>query len=420
MKVLFISHQATRTGAPASLLALMTYFREKCGWDMRTLLATGGPHEAAFARVAPTERFDRYIRFKGQQSAVRSRIMLAKIMVYRLRNGWRPRKAWTYFMHEWRVRTAAVRQAKHEEALRARLLKWRPDIIYSNTVTNGPMLRALDLGVPVVVHARELAPMWRRLSDDGRRSLVEDPVWYLAVSEAVRDDLVSDLGIAGDKISIAPVALIPGDIEHLAQAVSCEDIRRELGAAPGDILVGGVGTTIPRKGCASMIRVAGQCMSAAQRIVFAWVGDGRFLQDYQRQASHLDNIRFVGERTNPYPYIRAFDILLMCSRCDPFPRVNLEAGLLRTPVVAFRNSGGSREYIENDAGIVVEGHGAEGMAEAAIRLAEDAGLRQRMGERGRQKVLERYNISTVAPRIAEQVEAIVRDHGRQKDVASPS
>ena len=53
-KILFISHDASRTGAPTLLLNLIRGVRERKEWDVRILLRAGGPLESQFQELGET------------------------------------------------------------------------------------------------------------------------------------------------------------------------------------------------------------------------------------------------------------------------------------------------------------------------------------------------------------------------------
>lgn len=76
------------------------------------------------------------------------------------------------------------------------------------------------------------------------------------------------------------------------------------------------------------------------------VGEGQELTrlyDIAKAGNLLPFVRFPGRKENPYPYMKAADLLFCPSREESFGIVLLEAMLLRTPVVATRTLG--TEYV---------------------------------------------------------------------------
>jgi glycosyltransferase involved in cell wall biosynthesis len=64
------------------------------------------------------------------------------------------------------------------------------------------------------------------------------------------------------------------------------------------------------------------------------------------ESKDLKNVYFKSFVRNPFSYIKQADILLMCSRCEAFGRVTVEAMMLKKPVIGS-NSGGTVELIKD-------------------------------------------------------------------------
>lgn len=78
------------------------------------------------------------------------------------------------------------------------------------------------------------------------------------------------------------------------------------------------------------------------------LGEGPLDSDLQQQRERLgltEVVRFIGFQSNPYPYLRHADLLVLSSRYEGMPNVVLEALALGTPVVAVDCSGGVKEIL---------------------------------------------------------------------------
>src|SRR5271163_148455 len=124
--ILFISHDASRTGAPIALLTFLRWLRANTEYRFEILLGRGGPLEADFesvartttADVAPGARLDHPPQGVSQV----------------LKNAWRGKK----------FRSLAKRLSD-------------VDLVYSNTLQNGSLLRDLwHPGQNVLSHVHEL------------------------------------------------------------------------------------------------------------------------------------------------------------------------------------------------------------------------------------------------------------------------
>ena len=107
--------------------------------------------------------------------------------------------------------------------------------------------------------------------------------------------------------------------------------------------------------------------------------------ELERQASGLgvrDDVVFTGWLSNPYPYLRRADLLVLPSEEEGFGLVLVEAMALGVAVVATDCPGGVRSVL-GDAGVLVD-NGDEAALRAAITalLADDT-ERQLLGKRGK-------------------------------------
>ncbi|HEV7382988.1 MAG TPA: glycosyltransferase, partial [Dyadobacter sp.] len=180
------------------------------------------------------------------------------------------------------------------------------------------------------------------------------------------------------------------------------------------IVIGGCGNAEWRKGNDIFNWIARNVIAKTSPlpVYFVWVGAGPQHQIYELIESDIrlmglsDRIILVPPTPQALDYINRFDMLLLSSREDPYPLVVLEAALQEIPVVCFEDAGGAPELIETDAGFVVPYLDINAAAEAIIKLVLDPGLRQLMGEKGRQKVLERHN----ADKSVGNIEAIIQKY----------
>ena len=108
-------------------------------------------------------------------------------------------------------------------------------------------------------------------------------------------------------------------------------------------------------------------------------------------------LHFIGVRNNPLDYIATFDIFALLSREDPFPLVVMEAAALQVPTVCFDKAGGSAEFIEHDAGIVVPYLDCRAFANACLGLLSDPIQRKTMAAKAMERVRLHHDIDVIVP-----------------------
>ncbi len=377
--VLFLSHDASRTGAPIFLLRLLQWLRDHRQISFRTLVVSPGELLPEFEATGPTDVLER-----------RSRLQRV--------------------CH--RLNLPFYDDSIHLRSLQESLSDSNIGLIYANTSATGKALDYLSfLGCPVICHVHELEQAIRQCDRDNNLNLVKRyATSYIAVSQAVRSNLLAKHGIAGDKVEVVHGFIpaqqcVPGEADESRAAV-----RRQLKIPKNARLACACGSIEPRKGPDLFLQVAGDLAKARGDLSahFVWIGgDKEQVRTMRRQARELrceDNVHFIGSRPDVRPYYDASDVFLLTSREDPFPLVMLEAALRGKPVVCFDNSGGAPEFVQHDAGFVVPGFAVDEMAGRLALLFGSEELRRSMGEAGRQRVLRHHDINTSAPRIVAMIQ----------------
>jgi glycosyltransferase involved in cell wall biosynthesis len=146
-------------------------------------------------------------------------------------------------------------------------------------------------------------------------------------------------------------------------------LRTLAGAAPEDLLVGGVGRLAESKGFDTLIRAFGAAALPQARLVIA--GEGRERASLERLASEVcpdGRIKFLGFRSDAKDLYQAFDLFVSPSRSEPLGRVLFEALDAGTPVLATRTQGPS-EILSRFPGRLVAIDDVQAMAEAIREIA---------------------------------------------------
>ena len=193
-------------------------------------------------------------------------------------------------------------------------------------------------------------------------------------------------------------------------------LRREWGAGDEDVLVGIVGrlTEIKNHGLfleAAALHKKGRAGAAARqgRVRFVIVGDGHLRAELEGQARALglsDDVKFAGLRDDPENFYPALDIVALTSRNEGTPLTLIEAMANARPTVATAVGGvvdllggGAESELRRphpwqvcERGVQVRPGDAEAFADALAHLVADAGLRQALGERGREYVERHYSV----------------------------
>ncbi|MEU6812149.1 glycosyltransferase family 4 protein [Streptomyces sp. NPDC046831] len=191
-----------------------------------------------------------------------------------------------------------------------------------------------------------------------------------------------------------------------------DEVRARLGLADRPVVVC-VSRLVPRKGQDTLIRAMPRILAAEPDAVLLVVGGGPYGSDLRRLARETgvaDSVRFTG--AVPWEELPAHygagDVFAMPCRTrrggldvEGLGIVYLEASATGLPVVAGDSGGAPDAVLDGETGWVVRGGVPEEAADRIVALLQDAGLRRRMGERGRQWVEEKWRWDLLAQRLEE-------------------
>ena len=111
-------------------------------------------------------------------------------------------------------------------------------------------------------------------------------------------------------------------------------------------------------------------------------------------------------------WYRQSTVFVMPSYYETFCISAVEAMAFGLPVVAT-TAGGLPEVVEDGVtGILVPPGDPQALAEAVVRLLRDPDMRERMGQAGRERVLEKFTVEQVVEEMLKLYHEVVFEHGR--------
>ncbi|CDH43067.1 glycosyltransferase family 4 protein [Candidatus Contendibacter odensensis] len=387
--VLFITHDASATGAPIILLSFLCWLKKNSDISFQILICKRGKLDQEFESVAPVWYLD-------DRSGLKARLRsLFRMLPFN------------------KSRFVSYRDV----ATRIRA-KMNIDLIYSNTVANGKILEALSLiDCPVITHIHELEFAIRIYAGEDFKYIKQHTDYFIVVANELQKNLTQKHNISHKKIECI-YGFIPNIIQKkIDRSTSKKALTQEIGLPNEARIIGGCGTVDWRKGCDLFIQLALaiKLCKPSFAVHFVWIGSkpsGAALLQLQYDIEHAeltDCVHFIGTRTNPLDYLAAFDVFALTSREDPFPLVMMEAASLEVPIVCFDRSGGGREFVQEDAGFVVPYLNILAMADRIMNLLHDEQKRKKLGAQAKEKVRKQHDINIVAPHILIRIEQMLKN-----------
>jgi glycosyltransferase involved in cell wall biosynthesis len=232
---------------------------------------------------------------------------------------------------------------------------------------------------------------------------------FVAVSSEVMDTHVPFLPDP-DRLSLVFNGIPTERFLHV-DASQLQALRVELGVNGAFPVLINVGRLHPQKDQMTLVRMMSTIREARPGAKLLIVGEGPEREPLQQEIHDRglqETVLLVGERHDIPQLLASGDVFLLSSTAEGLPLVVGEAMAAGKPVVAF-DLEPLREFVEDgSSGYLVTARSPEALAAAVLKVVDDASLRSTMGQRGRQIVLERFDISVCARQLETIYRSILR------------
>ena len=379
-KILFVSHDASRTGAPITFLTFINWFKNNSEIEFDILLLNGGNLFDQFSSLAPTYTHDKTI--------------FNHIIVKKL----------------YKKLTKKERKYKLPKKLRSK----KYNLIYINTCVSISIINELKLtyNCPVICHIHENSYSLKAYYNEiMKKSNLAQVDHFIAASESTKSNLIESYNIEAEKISLVYESI---SLEKMRKPNELKaNVLNELGLS-GAFIIGGCGLQSWRKGIDLFVQLGAVLnkIDPNNNIKLLWVGNlnDEFMTQFEYECKRLgieDKIIFTGEKKDPQNYFQVFDVFALTSREDPFPLVVLEVAAQQKPILFFEQSGGiGEQFINNESGFVVKYGDVYEMAQTVLRLQKNYSELTKVGTAG-ESLVQKFDVSQKGPELLSIVELYI-------------
>jgi colanic acid/amylovoran biosynthesis glycosyltransferase len=301
----------------------------------------------------------------------------------------------------------------------APILSWSPDVVHLGWLTSATkwMVRLPELDVPIIVSCRGSDLRIDPLVDAQYRQdvgLVFDRVDAVhCVSEELARQAIA-LGVDPAKVFVGAWGV---DTEFFSPAPAPDTTAASARVAGRVLRIVSVGRLHWVKGHEYALMALHQVRGTGLEVEYTIIGDAGAparasvltairdldLEDCVRVRDHLSPVDVREE-------LRRADIFLHASVSEGLSNATLEAMAVGLPVVVT-DVGGMRELVTDGVdGFAVPSRNPAALAAALLKLAADSDLRQKMGDRGRQRVVDDFDAESRTRAMLEQYQRLVREH----------
>jgi glycosyltransferase involved in cell wall biosynthesis len=268
----------------------------------------------------------------------------------------------------------------------------RPDIVHAHD-PHGVAMAALALSMstqlakPPLIASRRVD--FRLRGSALSRWKYRQVDCFICASRAIRTLLVS-AGVPEARVVTVHEGI---DLERVAAAPPA-NLHEELWLPHDAPIVGNVAALVPHKGQRHLVEAAALVVRQVPDARFVIAGEGELRESLERHIKehHLEkHVLLAGFRPDVLSVHKAFDVFVMSSVTEGLGTSLLDAMAAGKPIVATRTGGIPEVVVDEETGILVPPRDHQAMADAIVRLLNDAALRERMGQAGLERACQKFS-----------------------------
>lgn len=239
-----------------------------------------------------------------------------------------------------------------------------------------------------LIYDRPYTPWQKQIFAWGNRLLNHKTSRFIAVSQAIKRQLIEQENIPPEKIDVIYNGL---EIEDFTDYRSIDKL-----SLPSDRpIVGMIGRLIEEKGADLFLECASRINRVKPNAEFWIAGHGpqRPLLEHKAQALGIaNNTKFFGFHKDIAQFLDETDVVVVPSRTEGLSIVTLEAMARAKPVVAFQVGALPELIIPGQTGILIPAFDTNLMAQAVIRILNDTAYASYLGLNGYTRVIEEFTV----------------------------
>jgi glycosyltransferase involved in cell wall biosynthesis len=244
-------------------------------------------------------------------------------------------------------------------------------------------------GVPDIIYRRGIAvPVRNRLLN---RLLFRHVLTKLIANSKNTRDCV----LAENKLLIRPERVHLVNCGFDVAAFDALPSKPLVERRPGEILIGNAGRLTPQKGQKLLIDIAARLKDQPIpfRVLIAGTGEIEAeLKEYANERGVEEHVQFLGFVSDMKSFHQTIDIFALTSLWEGFCYVQIEAMVLKRPVIAWNVSSIPEVVTDGETGYLCTVSNTDEFADRLLTLMQDETLRQRMGESGRARVIAHFEM----------------------------
>jgi glycosyltransferase involved in cell wall biosynthesis len=189
-------------------------------------------------------------------------------------------------------------------------------------------------------------------------------------------------------------------------------IASQLGFDPAHAIFLCVGRLIPEKGVLDFVTAARRVCERRKDAVFLLAGTGPLLEELRGRVAEAglgEQVKILGWRDDIQDLVKASDVFVLPSYyMEGLPVSLLEAMACGKPVITTHHKGCEDAVVDGVTAFLVPVKQPEALAEKMAALIDDPALRLAMGQAGRRRVEEVFELEDCTREVVDTLERAVR------------
>ncbi len=225
---------------------------------------------------------------------------------------------------------------------------------------------------------------------------VEKSKRIIAISRIVKKEILRYYGVPPEKIVVIHSGVNLQEFNPKNRGKYRRDIRKKHGIGQDDIVLLFVGWEFERKGLKQAIGALSKINGKKIKLLVVGKGDEKKYLGIAKELGVEGQVIFAGLTPKVNQYYSVSDIFVFPTLYEPFGLVITEAMASGLPVITSRLAGAAELIADGKDGFLLKDpRNVEELAEKIRTLAENKGLREKMGLAAR-KTAEKYSWDMVA------------------------
>ncbi|TRZ44981.1 glycosyltransferase family 4 protein [Robertkochia solimangrovi] len=375
-KILFVTHEAKRSGAPLYLYGLISEFVKFDKFEISVLIQSNGELEEDFSKYASI--------YKYIPDFLRSKSIVIRTLLKILG----------------RNRTLKL----YQKNLVKNIDNQNFDIIYFNSLASFRTFNLLKkLESKKIVHVHELEMVIKGFDQASIETMLRESDRIISSQRCISKMLLTTY-------EIDPKKLIENNV-FLNPIMQLKIDGFEKGKEKARFVIGGSGPVEKRKGTDIFIDFAIRFLKLHTNlpIDFIWIGNNssslyEILKNKLKAEGLTDRIFFTGKVTNPEEHFTLLSTFFLSSREEAFGLVALENAYAGVPLISFNIDGDLPLFINKfKCGSVIEMNDFEAFEKFILNLYGDGDLLKEYGRKGKQGVIKEFLVDEQVGKIAKEI-----------------